>query len=69
MMAPTSFDRVLLRAALKVATQSAVPVIGVRTETMKRLLGYVAVLEERAGVPAEARISPPGKDAGSTEKL
>ncbi|AWJ91576.1 hypothetical protein Sp245p_17220 (plasmid) [Azospirillum baldaniorum] len=41
----TDIDRTLLRTALKAAKRNDVPSVGMPTETLERLLEYLAVLE------------------------
>lgn len=50
----TDIDRTLLRTALKAAKRNDVPSVGMPTETLERLLEYLAALEgAQPGAPTE----------------
>lgn len=50
----TDIDRTLLRTALKAAKRNDVPSVGMPTETLERLLEYLAALEDaQPGAQAE----------------
>ena len=57
----STYDRTLLRTALKAAQHGDVPSVGIKTDTLERLLVYVATLEAGVGVPAEDRLFAPAE--------
>jgi hypothetical protein len=57
----STYDRTLLRTALKAAQHGDVPSVGIRTDTLERLLAYVATLEAGAGILAEDRLFAPAE--------
>ncbi len=48
----TDIDRTLLRTALKAAKRNGVPSVGMPTETLERLLDYLAALEKAQSAAA-----------------
>lgn len=52
MPALTDMDRILLRTALKAARRNDVPSVGMRTETLERLLAHLAELEKTRPAPS-----------------
>lgn len=54
MTALTDMDRILLRTALKAAQRNGVRCVGLRIDTLERLLDHLGALEESRTTRAEA---------------
>ncbi|WP_448208638.1 hypothetical protein [Azospirillum sp. sgz302134] len=60
MTALTDTDRILLRTALTAARRYNVPSVGVRTDTLERLLAHLAELERGRADAPDAHEPAPG---------